>query len=102
MNWKNLISKFNRNLTLDFSDMADDLLVVYNTFKSVDELKTSNSGQWLACKQMYENWLNKYQAKTNADLDVKAAYCSIFAKMIAGLKHSSIAVPLVAIKVINK
>ena len=102
MDWKKIKSNLTGELTLDFSDMADDLLAVYNTFKSVDKLKTSNSGQWLACKQMYDNWLDKYQAKTNADLDVKAAYCSMFAKMVAELKHSGIALPLVTIKYINK
>lgn len=101
--WKKLTNRFrNNNLTLNISDMADDLLEVYNTFKSVDELPKSNSGQWLACKQMYENWLNKYRAVTNADLDVKAAYCSIFVKMIAGLFHSNIALPMVSIQILEK
>lgn len=100
--WKKLTNRFRNNLTLNISDMADDLLEVYNTFKSVDELPKSNSGQWLACKQMYENWLNKYRAVTNTDLDVKAAYCSIFVKMIAGLFHSNIALPMVSIQILEK
>lgn len=96
------IDKMQNNLTFNLGEMTSDLLAVYRLFGSVDRDENFNLDHLPSCGRMYRNWMNKYRAVTNADLDSKAALCSMFVRMISELRHGPLYIDMIHIDTLER